>query len=297
VSTRRSELQTVKFRGVGGLTLIADEWNRGAESASGAAAAATSDPARPSILFLHGGGQNRYSWKNTSQILADEGLHVVALDSRGHGDSDRAPDANYTVDALCADTLLVLEQIGRPTILIGASMGGMTALPVAYQAGPEKVTKLVLVDVVPRYEKDGSARIREFMSSGLNGFESLEEAADAVAAYLPHRTKPRSSAGLKKNLRYRDGRWHWHWDPAFLTAPMDDPFVRVEKLEQAAINLTIPILLIRGRLSDVVSEEGVKDFLDKVPNAEFVELSDAGHTAAGDDNDAFSEVVVQFVNR
>ena len=297
MSTRRSELQTVKFRGVGGLTLIADEWNRGAESASGAAAAATSDPARPSILFLHGGGQNRYSWKNTSQILADEGLHVVALDSRGHGDSDRAPDANYTVDALCADTLLVLEQIGRPTILIGASMGGMTALPVAYQAGPEKVTKLVLVDVVPRYEKDGSARIREFMSSGLNGFESLEEAADAVAAYLPHRTKPRSSAGLKKNLRYRDGRWQWHWDPAFLTAPMDDPFVRVEKLEQAAINLTIPILLIRGRLSDVVSEEGVKDFLDKVPNAEFVELSDAGHTAAGDDNDAFSEVVVQFVNR
>jgi pimeloyl-ACP methyl ester carboxylesterase len=151
--------------------------------------------------------------------------------------------------------------------------------------------------VVPRYEKDGSARIREFMASGLNGFESLEEAADAVAAYLPHRSKPRSTEGLKKNLRHRDGRWHWHWDPAFLTAPLDDPFVRVEKLERAAINLTIPILLIRGRLSEVVSEEGVKDFLDKVPSAEFVELSDAGHTAAGDDNDAFSEVVVQFVNR
>ena len=297
MGTGQSEMQTVKFRGVDGLTLIADEWNRGAESATGAAAAATSDSARPSILFLHGGGQNRYSWKNTSQILADEGLHVVALDSRGHGDSDRAPNANYTVDALCADTLLVLEQIGRPTILIGASMGGMTALPVAYQAGPEKVTKLVLVDVVPRYEKDGSARIREFMASGLNGFGSLEEAADAVAAYLPHRSKPRSTEGLKKNLRHRDGRWHWHWDPAFLTAPLDDPFVRVEKLERAAINLRIPIQLIRGRLSDVVSEEGVKDFLDKVPSAEFVELSDAGHTAAGDDNDAFSEVVVQFVNR
>ncbi|HET9563295.1 MAG TPA: alpha/beta hydrolase [Mycobacterium sp.] len=301
MGTGQSELQTVKFRGVDGLTLIADEWNRGAATAAtsgtGGATAATSDPARPSILFLHGGGQNRHSWKNTCQILADEGLHVVALDSRGHGDSDRAPNANYTVDALCADTLLVLEQIGRPTILIGASMGGMTAMPVAYQAGPEKVTKLVLVDVVPRYEKDGSARIREFMASGLNGFESLEEAADAVAAYLPHRSKPRSTEGLKKNLRHRDGRWHWHWDPAFLTAPLDDPFVRVEKLERAAINLTIPILLIRGRLSDVVSEEGVKDFLNKVPSAEFVELSDAGHTAAGDDNDAFSEVVVQFVNR
>lgn len=284
MSTTRSEPQTVKFRGAGGLTLVADEWkNNGA--------------CRPSVLMLHGGGQNRFSWKNTGQILADEGFHVVAMDSRGHGDSDRAPDANYTVDVLCEDTLRVIDQIGRPVMLIGASMGGMTGILVADAAGPEKVTKLVLVDVVPRYEKDGSARIRDFMFSHMHGFESLEEAADAVAAYLPHRTKPRSPEGLKKNLRRRDGRWHWHWDPKFLTAPMDDPFVRVEKLEQAAIDLTIPILLIRGKLSDVVSEQGVRDFLTKVPRAEFVELSDAGHTAAGDDNDAFSEAVVQFVNR
>ena len=287
MSTTSSEPQTVKFRGVDDLVLVADEWNRGAPS----------DPARPSILMLHGGGQNRFSWKNTGQILAEEGFHVVALDSRGHGDSDRAPNANYTVDALCADTLAVLDQIGRPVILIGASMGGMTGMLVADVAGPEKVTKLVLVDVVPRYDKDGSARIRDFMASGVNGFETLEEAADAVAAYLPYRTKPRSPEGLKKNLRLRDGRWYWHWDPAFLTAPDDDRFVRMQKLEQAVVDLTIPILLIRGKLSDVVSPEGVKDFLAKVPNAEFVELSDAGHTAAGDDNDAFSDAVVQFVSQ
>ena len=287
MSTTNSESQTVKFRGVDDLVLVADEWNRDAPSAAG----------RPSILMLHGGGQNRFSWKNTGQILADEGFHVVALDSRGHGDSDRAPNANYTVDALCADTLAVLDQIGRPVILIGASMGGMTGMLVADEAGPEKVTKLVLVDVVPRYDKDGSARIRDFMASGVNGFETLEEAADAVAAYLPYRTKPRSPEGLKKNLRLRDGRWYWHWDPAFLTAPDDDRFVRMQKLEQAVADLTIPILLIRGKLSDVVSPEGVKDFLAKVPNAEFVELSDAGHTAAGDDNDAFSDAVVQFVSR
>jgi pimeloyl-ACP methyl ester carboxylesterase len=287
VTTTASEPQTVKFRGVDDLVLVADEWNRGAKSADG----------KPTVLMLHGGGQNRFSWKNTGQILADEGFHVVALDSRGHGDSDRSPDAIYTVDALCADTLQVLDQIGRPVILIGASMGGMTGMLVAHAAGPQKVTKLVLVDVVPRYEKDGSARIREFMASGINGFESLNEAADAVAAYLPYRTRPRSPEGLKKNLRQRDGRWYWHWDPAFLTAPMDDPFIRVEKLEQAVIETTIPILLIRGKLSDVVSTEAVKDFLEKVPRAEFVELSDAGHTAAGDDNDAFSEAVVQFVSR
>ena len=156
---------------------------------------------------------------------------------------------------------------------------------------------MVLVDVVPRFEKSGSARIRDFMFGHLHGFRSLEEAADAIAAYLPHRTRPRNAEGLKKNLRLRDGRWHWHWDPAFMTKPGDDPELRTEMFEQAAIDLEIPVLLIRGKLSDVVSPESVRDFLTKVPHAEFVELSDAGHTAAGDDNDAFSQAVVAFVSR
>lgn len=285
--TEHSESHTVTFRGVDDLNLVGDEWNRGAPSAAD----------RPTVLLLHGGGQNRFSWKNTGQILADGGLHVIALDARGHGDSDRSPSANYSVEALSADVQHVLYQIGRPVVLIGASMGGLTGILAAHEAGPELVTKLVLVDVVPRFEKSGSARIRDFMFTNVDGFDSLEEAAEAVAAYLPYRTKPRSPEGLKKNLRLRDGRWYWHWDPAFLTKPEDDPFVRVEKLERAAMNLTVPILLIRGKLSDVVSPEGVQDFLDKVPAAEFVELSDAGHTAAGDDNDAFSQVVVEFVAR
>ena len=228
------EPSTRQFHGADGLTLIADEWND--------AGSAEAD-AGPSVLMLHGGGQNRFSWKKTGQILASRGLHVVALDSRGHGDSDRSPDAKYTIEALCADTLRVIHQIGRPVVLIGASMGGLTGILAARQARPGRVVKLVLVDVVPRYEKDGSARIREFMFSHIHGFDSLDQAADAVAAYLPHRTKPSSPEGLKKNLRHRNGRWYWHWDPAFLTKPGDDPFARVDKLETAATNLSVPILL------------------------------------------------------
>ncbi len=287
VTTVRNTGHTVEFSGLQGLNLVADEWNRGADSAGG----------RPTVLMLHGGGQNRHSWKKTGQVLADEGFHVVALDSRGHGDSDRAPAADYDVETLTADVMQVLDAIGRPVMLIGASMGGLTGILVADGAGPDRDTRLVLVDVVPRFEKNGSARIREFMFSGLHGFGSLDEAADAVAAYLPHRTRPRSPEGLKKNLLLRDGRWYWHWDPAFMTKPGDDPQLRTEKFEQAAADLTIPVLLIRGKLSDVVSPEGVRHFLDTVPNAEFVELSDAGHTAAGDDNDAFSDVVVTFATR
>jgi pimeloyl-ACP methyl ester carboxylesterase len=287
MTTVSSTPRTVEYSGVNGLTLVADEWNRGDDASAD----------RPTVLMLHGGGQNRFSWKNTGQVLADEGFHVVALDSRGHGDSDRAPDADYDVETLTADVMQVLDAIDRPVMLIGASMGGLTGILAADEAGPDRVTRLVLVDVVPRFEKNGSARIREFMFSGLHGFGSLEEAADAVAAYLPYRTRPRSPEGLKKNLRLRDGRWYWHWDPAFMTKPGDDPQLRTEKFEQAAADLTIPVLLIRGKLSDVVSPEGVRHFLDTVPNAEFVELSDAGHTAAGDDNDAFSDVVVTFATR
>jgi pimeloyl-ACP methyl ester carboxylesterase len=286
VSAVKGSPQTVEFSGVGGITLVADEWNRDAGPAD-----------QPTILMLHGGGQNRFSWKNTGQILADEGYHVVALDSRGHGDSDRAPGADYAIDTLMADVLHVLDAIGGPVVLIGASMGGLTGILVADSAGPDKVTGLVLVDVVPRYEKNGSARIRDFMLTNLHGFSSLEEAADAVAAYLPHRSKPRSPEGLKKNLRLRDGRWYWHWDPAFMTAPGDDPELRTDNFERAAMDLKIPILLIRGKLSDVVSPEGVRHFLATVPRAEFVELSNAGHTAAGDDNDAFTDTVVAFVRR
>lgn len=275
---------TVAFRGDADLTLVADEWNRGGAPAD-----------RPTILMLHGGGQNRFSWKNTGQILADHGFHVVALDARGHGDSDRAPDGEYTVDSLTRDVLAVLRQIGRPVVLIGASMGGLTGIRVAHQAGPQAVTKLVLVDVVPRFEGEGSNRIRDFMSRHVHGFDTLEHAADAIGAYLPHRRRPTSLDGLKKNLRRRGDRWHWHWDPAFVTSAGGDPFVDVNRLEEEAIALRIPLLLIRGKLSDVVSPEGVADFLAKVPAAGFVELSDAGHTAAGDDNDAFSAAVVEFV--
>ena len=280
--------QTVAFTGTHNITLIADEWNRDVT---------TDQLLRPTVVMLHGGGQNRYSWKNTGQVLADEGFHVVAIDARGHGDSDRCPNADYAFETMAFDVTHVLEAIDRPVVLIGASMGGLAGILAAAHIGPTKVAGLVLVDVVPRFEQSGSARVRDFMFSHPQGFGSLQEAADAVAAYLPHRAKPGNPEGVKKNLRLRDGRWYWHWDPAFLTKPEDDPHLHTDVFERAAIGLTIPILLIRGALSDVVSPAGVQDFLTKVPHAEFVELSDAGHTAAGDNNDAFTQSVVAFVKR
>jgi pimeloyl-ACP methyl ester carboxylesterase len=275
---------SVTFRGAQGLSLVADEWNRDIPNAS----------VHPSVLMLHGGGQTRHSWKDTGQRLGRQGVHVIAIDTRGHGDSAWSPHGLYAVDELCRDTVAVIEQINRPVVLIGASIGGLTAIMAAAAAGPETVTKLGLVDMVPRYEGRGSDRVRDFMLTHLDGFASVQEAADAVSTYLPHRTKPPRPDGLRRNLRQRDGRWYWHWDPAFVAGAAHNSRT-IDTLEEAVMGLRIPILLIRGQLSDVVSSESVADFLQKVPHAEFVELGGAGHTAAGDDNDAFSDAVVRFV--
>ena len=248
--------------------------------------------------MLHGGGQNRFSWKNTGQILADDGFHVVALDSRGHGDSDRSPDADYDVETLTDDVMHVLDAIGRPVVLIGASMGGLTGILVADRAGPDEGD--------PTGARRRGAAVREERQRPHPRLHDEQPRTASTRSKRPptpspptcrYRKKPRSPEGLKKNLRLRDGRWFWHWDPAFMTKPGDDPELRTENFEHAAADLTIPVLLIRGKLSDVVSPEGVKHFLATVPRAEFVELSNAGHTAAGDDNDAFSDVVVSFVER
>src|ERR1700724_3264465 len=136
VTAVRNSPHTVEFSGAQGLTLVADEWPGRSAGSSDVAAD------RPTILMLHGGGQNRFSWKNTGQILADEGFHVIALDSRGHGDSDRAPDADYDIETLTADVMQVLDAIGRPVLLIGASLGGLTGTLVADRAGAERVTGL-----------------------------------------------------------------------------------------------------------------------------------------------------------
>ncbi|PPJ26601.1 alpha/beta hydrolase [Nocardia nova] len=272
----------VEFRGAGGLRLAGDCWGNDGD---------------PVVLLLHGTGQTRHSWKRTGIHLAAKGFRVIAIDTRGHGESAWAPSADdYALEVLTQDVCAVVDEIGEPVTIVGASLGGLTSLQVAADLGVARVRKLVLVDVVPRIERSGGTRIRAFMQGNPDGFASLEEAADAIAAYLPHRKRPHSPEGLRRNLRQRpDGRWRWHWDPQFLRKPQHDLHTWVRDLESAAARLGVPILVVRGALSDVVSREAVENFLTVVPAAQFVELSGAGHTAAGDDNDAFTEAVVEFV--
>ncbi|MCU1648749.1 MAG: Chloride peroxidase [Nocardia sp.] len=276
-----TEPARVTFRGQGGIALAADSW--GPQDG-------------PLVVFLHGGGQTRHSWKDSGLALAKAGMHAVLLDARGHGDSDWAPDGNYTRNAMVEDLIGVLEQLGKPGIVVGASMGGLTGLIASAHPQHDRMTGLVLVDVVPRPERAGVERVISFLDSNREGFASLEEAADVVAAYLPHRPKPRNPEGLQRNLRQRaDGRWYWHWDPAMLSGRGEEIDFHTDPLEDAARQLTMPVLLVRGALSDVVSEEGVRAFRELVPHADYAEIGAAAHTAASDANDEFTDAVVDFV--
>jgi pimeloyl-ACP methyl ester carboxylesterase len=258
----------------------------------------------PKVLLMHGGGQTRRSWGTASANLAEDGMHVVSLDSRGHGESEWDPEARYGHADLALDVEQVLQQIGTPVVIVGASMGGLTGIVAADALGPGAVSGLVLVDVVPRVRHEGSQRIMDFMHGAPDGFADLEEAADAIAAYLPHRPRPKNLEGLKKNLRQRpDGRWVWHWDPAMLSGGKGGPALaedledRMVDVKAAAGRLTIPLVLIRGMLSDIVDDQGVDELRQLAPQLEVVSLEGAAHTAAADDNDGFAAVVRDFVHR
>ncbi len=254
------------------------------------------------VLLLHGGGQTRRSWGRALDALADNGARAVAIDMRGHGDSDWSPDASYLPADFGGDVANATRALSalcgnRPVVLVGASMGGMAGLFATAELG-DLVAGLILVDIVPDVRLEGAQRIMDFMSASPDGFATLEEAADAVAAYLPHRPRPALAEGLKRNLRQQpNGRWIWHWDPRMVRESFGDVLDRKAELNRAAASVRVPTLLIRGLLSDIVDDDGVEHLRGLIPHVEVIDIADAAHTAATDDNDAFVASVLAFASR
>jgi pimeloyl-ACP methyl ester carboxylesterase len=279
----------IEFRGRDGNRLAAD---------------AAGEPDGPPAVLLHGGGQTRHSWGTTLDALAEKGWRTYAVDLRGHGDSEWAADGDYTLDAFAGDVLAIAEQLDSPTAWVGASLGGLASLAAIGESTDQSFARaLVLVDVAPRTEAEGRERIGNFMAEHMtDGFGSLDEVADAIQRYNPHRPRPTNLSGLEKNLRRRDdGRWYWHWDPAFIGGKLGavdetrSTITEPVRLQTAARALTIPTLLVRGRVSDLLSEQGAQELLELVPHAQLVDVAGAGHMVAGDRNDLFNDAVVGFL--
>ena len=245
------------------------------------------------VVLLHGGGQTRGAWGGALAEGARRGFHMISADLRGHGESGWSPAADYSMAAHVGDIAAIAATLERPPFLVGASLGGMASL--SYAATGGRLAGLVMVDIAPTVNTAGTSKILAFMHSAPDGFASVDEAADAVAAYLPHRPRPKDTSGLLKNLRLREGRYYWHWDPRMFgegRGPRD-----TDGLRAAARSLNAPTLLVRGRLSDVLSPEGVDDFLQLVPHAEFADIAGADHMVAGDRNDAFNDATFAFLEK
>lgn len=273
----------IEFKGYGGIRLVGDAYG---------------SPDAPPVLLLHGGGQTRHAWSGAAEALAVRGWYAISIDHRGHGESDWSPDGRYNPENFAGDIRAIAASLQQKPIAIGASLGGLVAM-MAEGLPPGRVLRgLVLVDIVPKMEQRGVGRIVGFMSRFPDGFASLEQAADAIASYLPDRPRPSDLSGLKKNLRQRsDGRWVWHWDPKFLNKTWEDSRAMLAAINDAPSGIKIPTLLVRGLKSDIVSDEGVEDFLQRVPHAEYSDVRDAGHMVAGDKNDIFNEKVIDFLTR
>jgi peroxiredoxin len=275
--------------GAGGVRIVADRLG---------------DPEAPAVVFLHGGGQTRRSWGRAAAAVAERGWQAITVDLRGHGESDWSEDGDYRVTSFAGDVLAVLRDLPPRPVLVGASLGGFTAMLLAGEISPGAVRAVVLVDIVPNMDPSGATRIHSFMNDRMtSGFDSLDEVADAIQEYNPHRERPTDLDGLRTNLRHRDGRWYWHWDPKFIDGTSALPPIEVTDTDRlyaavaAILRGDVPMLLVRGQVSDLVTQERADEFLERFPEVDFVDVGGAGHMVAGDRNDVFAEAVVEFLSR
>lgn len=249
------------------------------------------------VLLVHGGGQTRRAWRRAAEVIASHGYRAIALDLRGHGESAWCDNGNYALTYFADDIVAVTRQLKARPHYVGASLGGLSGLLAEGDINPGGFASLTLVDITPNMSPDGVARITGFMAKHMEeGFASPEEAAEAIAAYTPHREKRGPSDSLKHYLRLgEDGRFRWHWDPAFITGIDAETENMTTRLETAAGALMLPVHLVRGQSSDLVTEAAAQDFLKLVPHARYNDIAGIGHMVVGDRNDVFCDVILGFL--
>ena len=267
-------------KAVGGLTFHYVTW--GPESA-------------PPLVLLHGLTSHARSWDALGRELATS-RRVIALDQRGHGDSDRAPDGDYSVATMAGDVAGFVDAIGLERFdLLGLSMGGRVGI--AYAGGhAARIQRLCVVDIGPEIHRPGMERIRQMMAGSPERIRSEEEAFE-----LARRANPRApEAGLRERVRHAirslpDGGLEWKYDKALRDMMRQGGRRETIDLWEPLRRITAPTLLVRGADSDVLSPEVAKRMLDALPDGRLVEIPGAGHPVPMDQPEAFARAVRAFL--
>jgi pimeloyl-ACP methyl ester carboxylesterase len=265
-------LETVRLRG-DGLDLAADAFG---------------PTDGPPVLFFHGGGQSRRSWRGSARAVGRAGYRAMSFDLRGHGESDWAADGDYLLDAYARDVERLIDGLAGRVTLVGASRGGEAAL-VGASRRPGRIGLVMLADSAPLLRDEAVDEVRGFFRASSMGFETVEAAADALADHL-HQPRVTPATGLARALRTAsDGRLYWHWDPRTVSPEFIHPPSDGIALEAAAATMRDPLVLVRGELSTMVTPESVTHFRMLAPQLEVIEAKGAGHMFTADRNDDFAE--------
>ena len=253
------------------------------------------DPAAPPLVLLHGITGHARTWDTLSVALGEQ-WRVLAVDQRGHGDSEPAPDGDYTVGAMADDLGAFADALGLSTFsLVGLSMGGRVAMGFA-GANPSRVERLVIVDIAPDIHPPGMARIRQMIAGAPEAIESEEWAVETAMAANPRADVGELRHRIKHALRREpDGTLTWKYARDLREMMRRGGRREPMDLWERLTHITCPTLLVRGAESDVLSPELAQRVIAALPNGRLVEVQDAGHTVPGDRPAEFVAVVRRFL--
>jgi pimeloyl-ACP methyl ester carboxylesterase len=230
----------------------------------------------PEVVLLHGGAQNAHTWDTVALALDRP---VLAIDLPGHGRSDWRADHHYSPPALAADVeVVVRERATEAALLVGMSLGGLTALCLTARA-PDLVRRLAVVDVTPGTDRAKAEPIITFVS-GPEHFDSFDALLERTVAHNPTRSVSSLRRGVLHNATEDpDGSWRWRWDPQHLPGAVNVEFGDLWATVDA---VRVPFLLLRGSLSGVVDDDDVAEVRRRVPSVRVEVVDGAGHSIQGD---------------
>jgi len=269
------------FQGFGGIRL---------------AATAFGSPGDPPVVLLPSLGQVRQFWFGSAAALADAGRYAICVDLRGHGDSDRAPDNRYDLDAYIGDFQAVLAALTSRAVVVSAGLGARVAIAAVGEGAPHLVSGLALIDANLWVDQAVVKRLGEAMERRVDNFDDPAMIVDIIAAAYPSEPRPVHSERLLAAYAQReDGRYVWRGDPRALAAA-NLPDLE-QRLSAAASLISAPVTLIRGSLNETVSKDAVERLQALIPGAEVAEIDGAGHYAASDREDDFNAILLEFLER
>jgi esterase len=255
------------------------------------------DASSPTLIALHGLRGHGHSWDSFSEPMSGA-YRILALDQRGRGDSDWAPDGQYTSDAYVKDLEGFCEALQlRHFILMGHSMGGRNSMAFAARH-PAMVNRLIVVDIGPEGDPRGTARIKSEIVAAQEEYASFEELFEAQRKSNPLL----SPEVLRRRLTYQtttlpNGKIGWRYDVEIRRQWREDRRPPQEDLWPAIAQIPCPTLIVRGMETDVLPLQVAQRMVQVMPKAQLAQVERATHMVMEENPEGFLRVVRDFLER